>query len=384
MAGPLSGCRVLELAGLGPGPFAGMFLADLGAEVVRVDRPSGSGFFAGSEHLDVMNRGKQSVLLDLKKPEAAAVLLDMVEQADVLIEGYRPGVAEKLGVGPDACLSRNPKLVYGRITGWGQDGPLAHTAGHDIDYVALTGALHAIGPSDGPPQIPLNLLGDFGGGGAYLVIGVLAAMRDADRTGTGQVVDAAIVDGVSHLLSSTHMMMAAGAWTDRRESNMLDGGTPYYSVYETADGRHMAVGAIESKFYAELLTGLGLDEPAHLQHDEGRWPGLRARIAAVFKTRTQSEWATHFADTDACVAPIETLTGAAANPHLRSRGSVVEVGGVLQSAPAPRFSKEQVGVNWPPPRPGEHSRTVLARWGVGQVDDLITRGVALEAVAMTS
>lgn len=357
-----------------------MFLADLGAEVVRVDRPGGSGFFAGSEHIDIMNRGKKSLLLDLKKPEAVDILLEMVEHADVLIEGYRPGVAEKLGVGPAACLARNPKLVYGRITGWGQDGPLAQTAGHDIGYIALTGALHAIGPADGAPYIPLNLLGDFGGGGVYLVIGVLAALRDAERTGTGQVVDAAIVDGVSHLLSSTHMMMAAGAWTDRRQSNMLDGGAPYYSIYETADGRHMAVGALEPKFYAELLAGLELDEPAHLQQNQSRWPGLRARIAATFKTRTQAEWATHFAGTDACVAPIETLAGAAENPHVRARGSLVEVGGVLQSAPAPRFSKEQTPVNWPPPRPGEHTRGVLEAWGIDEVEDLLARGVASETI----
>ncbi|CCW14905.1 CaiB/BaiF CoA transferase family protein [Rhodococcus aetherivorans] len=348
---------MLELAGLGPAPFVGMFLADLGAEVVRVDRPGGSGFFAGSEHIDIMNRGKQSLLLDLKQPDAVAVLLDMVQHADVLIEGYRPGVAEKLGVGPEACRARNPKLVYGRVTGWGQDDPLAQTAGHDIDYVALTGALHAIGPAGGRPQIPLNLLGDFGGGGVYLVIGVLAALRDADRTGVGQVVDAAIVDGVSHLLSATHMMMAAGAWADRRESNMLDGGTPYYSVYETADGRHMAVGALEPKFYTELLAGLGLDEPTHLQHDQSRWPELRTKMAAAFKTRTQAEWVAHFADSDACAAPIETLAGAAKNPHLRARGSLIEVDGVLQSAPAPRFSKEQTHVSWPPPGP----RPALAR-----------------------
>lgn len=354
-----------------------MFLADLGAEVVRVDRPGGSGFFAGSEHIDIMNRGKQSLLLDLKQPDAVDVLLDMVEHADVLIEGYRPGVAEKLGVGPEACLARNPKLVYGRVTGWGQDGPLAQTAGHDIDYLALTGALHAIGPADGPPQIPLNLLGDFGGGGVYLVIGVLAALRDADLSGTGQVVDAAIVDGVSHLLSSTHMMMAAGAWTDRRESNMLDGGTPYYSVYETADGRHMAVGALEPKFYSELVAGLGLDEPTDLQHHQSRWPELRTKMAAAFKTRSQAEWAAHFADSDACVAPIETLAGAAENPHLRARGSLIEVDGVLQSAPAPRFSKEHTHVSWPPPWPGQHSREVLKNWGTTNADDLIARGVAI-------
>ena len=378
MTGPLSGCKVIELAGLGPGPFAGMFLADLGAEVVRIDRPGGSGFFTGSEHIDIMNRGKQSLLLDLKKPEAVDVVLEMVEQADILIEGYRPGIAERLGLGPEVCLGQNPKLVYGRITGWGQEGPLSHTAGHDIDYVALTGALHAIGPADGAPQIPLNLVGDFGGGGVYLVIGVLAALRDADRTGTGQVVDAAIVDGVSHLLSSTHMMMAAHAWEDKRQSNMLDGGAPYYSIYETADGAHMAVGALEPKFYTEFLAGLGLDEPAHLQLDKSRWQGLRSRIAATFKSRTQTEWTDHFAGTDACVAPVETLLSAANNPHVRARGSLVEVGGVLQSAPAPRFSKEQAQVHWPPPRPGENTRNVLATWGVAEVEDLIARGIATE------
>ncbi|GAB6919644.1 CaiB/BaiF CoA-transferase family protein [Rhodococcus erythropolis] len=380
MAGPLAGCRIIELAGLGPGPFAGMFLADLGAEVVRIDRPGGSGFFAGSEHVDIMNRGKQSLLMDLKNPEAVDVVLDMVEHADVLIEGYRPGIVEKLGIGPEICLTRNPKLVYGRITGWGQDGPLSQTAGHDIDYVALTGALHAIGPADGAPQIPLNLIGDFGGGGVYLVIGVLAALRDAEQTGTGQIVDAAIVDGVSHLLSSTHMMMAAGAWKDKRQSNMLDGGTPYYSVYETSDGAHMAVGALEPKFYADLLLALGVDEPADLQLDKSRWPGLRNRIAARFQTRTQAEWTRHFAGTDACVAPVESLVGAAENAHVRARGSLVEVGGVLQSAPAPRFSKEKTQVHWPPPRPGEHTRDVLEAWGIAEVDGLIARGVATESV----
>jgi alpha-methylacyl-CoA racemase len=258
--GPLSGCRVLELAGLGPGPFAGMMLADLGAEVVRVDRPGGSGFFPGMERADLFNRGKKSVLLDLKDPVAVRSLLTMAERADVLIEGYRPGVAERLGVGPGDCLARNPRLVYGRMTGWGQEGPLAQLAGHDIAYIALTGALHAIGAAGGPPQIPVNLLGDFGGGGNYLVIGILAALNEVRRSGRGQVVDAAIVDGTAHLLAGMHTMLATGVWSDERGVNLLDGGAPFYAVYETADSRHMAVGALEPKFYRELLAKLAIDE----------------------------------------------------------------------------------------------------------------------------
>ncbi|MFI6455738.1 CaiB/BaiF CoA transferase family protein [Streptosporangium amethystogenes] len=374
--GPLSGVKVLELAGIGPAPFAGMALADLGAEVVRVDRPGGSGFFPGAEHLDLLNRGKKSVLLDLKRPEAVEAVLAMVAEADVLIEGYRPGVAERLGLGPDACHARNPRLVYGRMTGWGQDGPLAQTAGHDIGYIALTGALHAIGEAGGPPQIPLNLVGDFGGGGNYLVIGVLAALREADRSGRGQVVDAAIVDGTAHLLAGTHMIMAAGAWVDERGANLLDGGAPFYSVYETSDGRHMAVGALEPKFYVELLTALGLDEDPRKQHDRSRWPELRARIATAFAGRSQAEWSAIFTGSDACVAPVMSLREAADHPHIRARGSIVEHDGLLQPAPAPRFSLTPTALGTPPPVPGRHTVEVLDAWGVDAAA-LIESGAAV-------
>ncbi|MGC9670700.1 CaiB/BaiF CoA transferase family protein [Planosporangium sp. 12N6] len=378
-SGPLSGVKVLELAGIGPGPFAGMMLADLGAEVVRVDRPGGSGFFPGAEHLDVLNRGKKSILVDLKQPAAVETVLAMVTQADVLIEGYRPGVAERLGLGPEACHARNPRLVYGRMTGWGQDGPMAQLAGHDIGYIALTGALHAIGAAGGPPQIPLNLVGDFGGGGNYLVIGVLAALREAERSGRGQVVDAAIVDGTAHLLAGTHMMLATGAWTDERGVNLLDGGAPFYAVYETADGRHMAVGALEPKFYAELLAKLGLDEDPHRQHDRALWPALRERIAAAFGGRSQAEWSAVFADSDACVAPVVSLREAAHHPHIKARGSIVEYDGMLQPAPAPRFSATPTALGTPPPAPGRHTREILRDWGVENAAALLESGAAVQA-----
>lgn len=380
-SGPLSGVRVLELAGIGPAPFAGMTLADLGAEVVRVDRPGGSGFFPGAEHLDLLNRGKKSILLDLKRPQAVATVLDMAAEADVLIEGYRPGVAERLGLGPGECQARNPRLVYGRMTGWGQDGPLARTAGHDIGYIALTGALHAIGEAGGPPRIPLNLVGDFGGGGNYLVIGVLAALREADRTGRGQVVDAAIVDGAAHLLAGTHMMLATGTWVDERGANLLDGGAPFYSVYETADGRHMAVGALEPKFYVELLAGLGLDDDPARQHDRTLWPALRARIAAAFAARTQAEWSGIFAGSDACVAPVMSLRDAPHHPHIKARGSIVEHDGLLQPAPAPRFSLTPTMLGTPPPVPGRHTLEVLEEWGVPDAAALIESGAAVQVSA---
>lgn len=377
--GPLSGCRVLELAGIGPGPFAGMTLADLGAEVVRVDRPGGSGLFPGFEHVDVLNRGKKSVLLDLKRSDAVRAVLDMAARADILIEGYRPGVAERLGLGPDDCLARNPRLVYGRMTGWGQDGPLARLAGHDIGYIALTGALHAVGSAGGPPQIPLNLVGDFGGGGTYLVIGVLAALREAERTGRGQVVDAAIVDGTAHLLAGTHMLLATGTWQDERGVNLLDGGAPFYAVYETSDGRHMAVGALEPKFYAELLAVLGLDEDPAAQHDRTGWPRLRERLAAAFASRTQDEWTKAFSASNACVAPVLSLREASDHPHIRARGTLVERDGVLQPAPAPRFSATPTALGSPPPVPGRHTADVLESWEVEDAEGLLSSGAAVQA-----
>jgi alpha-methylacyl-CoA racemase len=362
--GPLSGCRVVELAGIGPGPFAGMILADLGAEVVRVDRPAtGEQGLPHRMGFDVLGRGKKSVVLDLKRPEDVAAVLDLVAGADVLIEGYRPGVTERLGLGPAQCLARNPRLVYGRMTGWGQDGPLAQQAGHDIGYIALTGALHAIGEAGGPPQIPLNLLGDFGGGGTYLVIGVLAALVAVRGGGPGQVVDAAIVDGTAHLLAMTHGMLASGTWADERGVNLLDGGAPFYAVYPTADGRHMAVGAIEPKFYAELLAGLGLDEDPARQHDRGGWQALRGRIAAAFAARTQAEWTAVFSGSDACVAPVLSLREAADHPHIAARGTLVTRDGVMQAAPAPRFSATPAGPAAAPPARGQDDpAAIAARW----------------------
>lgn len=377
--GPLAGCKVVELAGLGPAPFAAMTLADLGAEVIRIDRPGGAGVYPGVPQQDVLNRGKKSVLLDLKQPEAVRAVLRMVREADILLEGYRPGVAERLGVGPDDCWRENPALVYGRMTGWGQVGPLAATAGHDIDYIAITGALHAVGEAGGPPQIPLNLVGDFGGGGSYLVIGVLAAWHEARGSGRGQVVDAAIVDGVAHLLSGTHAMMATGTWADERGSNLLDGGAPFYQVYETADGGHLAVGALEGKFYAELLDKLGLDEDPAAQYDRAGWPRLRDRLAEAFAERSLAEWTTVFADSDACVAPVLGLRAAAQHPHIAARGSIVERDGILQAAPAPRFSRTRAVLGAAPPRPGEHTREVLAASGVRELEGLIDTGAAEQA-----
>jgi alpha-methylacyl-CoA racemase len=378
MSGPLDGLKVLELAGIGPGPFATMTLADLGAEVVRIDRPGGSDLFPGTPRQDVLNRGKRSVVLDLKKPAAVAAVLTMVEQADVLVEGYRPGVTERLGLGPEACWERNPKLVYGRMTGWGQTGPLAQTSGHDVNYIALTGALHAIGAAGGPPQIPINLVGDFGGGGAYLVIGVLAALREAERSGKGQVVDAAIVDGAAHLLSAIHGFGAAGQWSSDRGTNLLDGGAPFYSVYETSDGRHMAVGALEAKFYAQFVSLLGVGVPVETQMDRSTWEGLRKTFADAFASRTQKEWAAVFDGTDACVAPVATMQESLSHPHLAARGTIVDRNGILQASPAPRFSRTEAALDLEPPLPGEHSATVLTDWGVADADELLRTGVASE------
>ncbi|WP_226358388.1 CaiB/BaiF CoA-transferase family protein [Pseudonocardia sp. ICBG601] len=379
--GPLAGRTVVELAGIGPGPFAGMELADLGADVIRVDRPSAGPLPTAPPAADVLGRGKRSVVLDLKRPEAVEAVLALAAGADVLIEGNRPGVAERLGVGPEAVWERNPRLVYGRMTGWGQDGPLAHTAGHDVGYIALTGALGAIGPADGPPQIPLNLLGDFGGGATYLVIGVLAALLEAERTGRGQVVDAAIVDGTSHLLAVIHTLLGSGRWEDRRGVNLLDGGTPFYAVYATSDGGHMAVGALEPQFYAELLRLLEIPcevaDPRD-QHDRSRWPALRATLAGRFATRTRAEWTAVFDGTDACVAPVLGLREAAAHPHLAARGSVVEVDGVLQPGPAPRLSGHPVAAPGPAPVRGGHTREVLAAAGL-DVDALLASGAARQA-----
>ncbi|MEU7872067.1 CaiB/BaiF CoA-transferase family protein [Dactylosporangium sp. NPDC049140] len=364
MSGPLAGVRVLELAGIGPGPFAAMLLADLGADVVRVDRP-GPGSTGDPRH-DLLNRGKRSVIVDLKHPDGAEVVLGLAERAAILIEGWRPGVAERLGIGPEAALARNPGLVYGRMTGWGQDGPLARAAGHDIGYIAVAGALHPIGAGGGPPQIPLNLVGDFGGGSLYLVVGCLAALLVARDTGRGQVVDAAIVDGTAHLTTVFAGLLAAGAWRAERGRNLLDGGAPFYSVYETADGGHMAVGALEPQFYAELLRRLGLgDADLPAQHDAAGWPRLRARFAEVFATRTRAEWTGVFEGTDACVAPVLSLAEARDHPHLVARGTYEDRAGVRQPAVAPRLSRTPGVPGAEPPVPGAHTETVLTEWGLG-------------------
>jgi alpha-methylacyl-CoA racemase len=375
--GPLAGVRVLELAGIGPGPFCAMMLADAGATVLRIDRPGAR--LPGPERA-LMNRGRQSAVLDLKHPRGIGALLRLVEVADVLLEGFRPGVTERMGVGPDACLARNPRLVYARMTGWGQAGPLSPTAGHDIGYIARTGALHALGRADGPPQFPANLLGDFGGGGMLMAFGICAALVERGTSGRGQVVDAAIVDGVASLLAMPFMLMAQGLWRDERGVNLLDGGAPWYDVYATADGRWMAVGALEPQFYAALLARLGLADDNDLpdRGDPRNWPELRARLAARFAERTRDEWAAVFVGGDACTEPVLSLTEAAADPHLAARGTYVTKDGVTQPAPSPRFSRTPGALSEPPPAPGQHTTQALAEWGLPDAHDLVACGAAIQ------
>ncbi|BCJ30748.1 CaiB/BaiF CoA transferase family protein [Actinocatenispora sera] len=364
MQGPLAGFRIVELAGIGPAPFAGMMLADLGADVVRVDRPGGQPVPLAAGHR-VLARNRRSLAVDLKQPDGVAVVHRLVAGADALIEGYRPGVAERLGLGPDECLAANPRLVYGRMTGWGQTGPLAQRAGHDIDFIALAGALGLVGDADAAPTVPLNLIGDFGGGGMLLAVGVLAALLRAGRTGRGQVVDAAMVDGAAVLLSMMLGMRSAGMWGGRRGRNLLDGGAPFYAVYRCADGGYVAVGALEDPFYAALLDGLGLadDETVPDRTDRSAWPQLRERFAAAFAGRTRDEWADRFAGTDACVAPVLDPDEAAAHPHLARRGTYRRDGGMLQPAPAPRFSATPAGTPTPAPAAGAHTDEILAELG---------------------
>jgi alpha-methylacyl-CoA racemase len=378
---PLDGVTVVELAGIGPVPFAGMLLSDLGADVVRVDRPA---MVAGADParptIDPMARGKRSVGVDLKHPDGVATVLRLVAGADVLIEGFRPGVAERLGVGPDACLAANGRLVYGRMTGWGQEGPLADEAGHDIDYLAVAGVLAHIGRAGAPPTPPINLVADFGGGANLLVVGVLAALFDAGRTGVGTVVDAAMVDGAALLMAPFWAARATGFWQDERGTNLLDSGAYFYDVYECADGRFVAVGAMEAQFHAALLAGLGLDEEDDLpeQLDRSAWPAMKERLAEVFRTRSRDEWVATFAGADACVAPVLTMGEAAEHPHLRARGTIVESGGVLQPAPAPRVGGA-LPLPGPPAAPGAHTDEVLHE--VGLTPDEVDRLRAEGAVA---
>ncbi|OXM48853.1 CaiB/BaiF CoA transferase family protein [Amycolatopsis alba] len=356
--GPLAGLRVIELGGLGPGPFCGMLLADLGADVVRVDRPGGVTTFHPYGR-ELLNRGKRSVLADLKTTEGKNLVLSLADHADLFIEGFRPGVVEKLGVGPEECLRRNPTLVYGRVTGWGQAGPLAGTAGHDITYIAPTGVLHAIGSHDGPPQIPLGLIGDFAGG-LYLAVGLLSGLHEA-RNGQGQVVDAAMCDGAAHLMTMFYGLLGSGAWEDRRGTNLFDGGAPFYGVYETRDGEYMAVGAVEAEFFHEFAERLGIDgDVDHL--DRGQWEELRETIATRFQQRTRAEWMERFEGSDACVAPVLSMTEAPEHPHLQERGSFVTIDGVTQPASSPRFSRTATAAPRKPPIPGTHTAEVIKDW----------------------
>ncbi|WP_396927523.1 CaiB/BaiF CoA transferase family protein [Mycolicibacterium sp.] len=345
--GPLAGVRVIELGGIGPGPHAGMILADLGADVVRVRRPGGLAMPA--ENVDLMHRGKRVVDLDVKTQSDA--LLDLAAKADVLLDCFRPGTCERLGIGPDDCAAVNPRLIFARITGWGQDGPLASTAGHDINYLSQTGALSAIGYRDRPPVAPLNLVADFGGGSMLVLIGIVAALYEREKSGRGQVIDAAMVDGVSMLAQMMWTMKATGSLTDQRESFLLDGGAPFYRVYETADGGYMAVGAIEPQFFAQLLAGLGLsadDVPG--QYDRARFPEMREMFTRTFAGKTRDEWTAIFAGTDACVTPVLSWTEAAAGEHLLARRTLIDVDGTQQAAPAPRFSRSAAGPVGPPPQ----------------------------------
>ena len=364
--GPLTGIRVIEIAGIGPGPFCAMMLADMGADVVRVDRASAArGGDPDRPPLDLLNRGRRSVGIDLKSPEGVETVLALVEGADALLEGFRPGVAERLGIGPDDCLARNPRLVYGRMTGWGQEGPYASAAGHDLNYIALSGALHGIGRQGEAPVPPLNLVGDFGGGGMYLAFGMVCALLEARYSGQGQVVDAAMVDGAASLMTAFFGMAASGFWSEERGTNMLDTGAHFYNVYETADGRYISLGPIEPQFYAELRERLGLHggEWDH-QMDRSRWPEQKEKLAALVAQRTRDEWCELLEGTDTCFAPVLSLAEAPEHAHNRERGTFTEVAGVAQPGPAPRFSRTPGAIRRPPPHSGQHTDEVLAELGL--------------------
>lgn len=355
--GPLDGVRVVEFAGLAPAPFACMILADLGADVVRVDRP-------GDSSTNPLGRGRRSVRVDLKSPAGLEVVRTLLDSADVLVEGFRPGVMERLGLGPDDCAERNPRLIYGRMTGWGQDGPMAQQAGHDINYISIAGSLEPIGPAGSPPVPPINFLGDFGGGGLLLAMGVMAALYEREKSGRGQVIDAAMVDGAALIATFVHVLSAGGGWAAERGTNLLDGSTPFYTVYETSDGRYMSVGALEPQFYAEFVRLLGVaDEGLPAQHDKDGWPKLRARFAEVFAQRTRDEWAGVFAGSDACVAPVLSPTEAHTHPHNVARAAFADVGGAVQPAAAPRFLRTPATTAGPAPACGDGTDAALADWG---------------------
>ena len=374
--GPLDGLRIVEIAGIGPGPFAAMVLSDMGADIIRVDRP-GSKMSKEVATAQILNRGRPSAAIDLKDPRGIDVVLRLVEQADGLIEGFRPGVMERLGLGPDVCLTRNPRLVYGRMTGWGQDGPLPSTAGHDIDYIAISGALGAIARDGETPLPPLNLVGDFGGGGMVMAFGMMCGVFEAQRSGRGQVIDAAMVDGASLMMSMFWGMRGIGGWSDRAGTNILDSGAHFYNVYETADGRHLALGAIEPQFYAELLQGLGFasDELAP-QNDKTQWPAMKQKFAARIKEKTMAEWTAVFEGTDACVAPVRRFDDALTDPHNSARNSFVRVDGIVQPAPVPRFSRTVAAISRGADMPGASTDEALSGWGfsAGEIDSLRAAG----------
>ncbi|MFL6156626.1 MAG: CaiB/BaiF CoA transferase family protein [Marmoricola sp.] len=375
--GPLKGVKVVEIAGIGPSPHACMILADLGADVIRIERPGGQMLTGGSH--DLLNRGRPSVALNLKDPAAVATVLELVKDADVLVEGMRPGVTERMGIGPDDCFAVNPRLVYGRMTGWGQTGPWSQVAGHDMNYIAITGTLHGLGQVPGKPQFPTNLVGDFGGGSMYLVVGILAALLEARVSAQGQVIDAAIVDGTANLNAMTAAFLAGGNFQERRAANLLDGGAPYYDIYETSDGKHMSVGALEPQFYEIFVDLLEIRDVAPDRFDLARYDELRAIITEKFLGRTQAEWCEVFDGTDACVAPIVPLTEAFEHPHMKAREIFVEHEGYVQPAPAPRFSRTGATLSMGPARTaGAHTREALAAWGITDVDALIESGAAVQ------
>ena len=368
--GPLQGIKIVELAGIGPGPMCAMLLADMGAEVIRVDRIEDSGLgMKRDPRFDLMNRSRRCIAVDIKTEAGREAVLRLVEQADALIEGFRPGVMERLGLGPDVCAARNPALVYGRMTGWGQTGPIAHAAGHDINYIALTGALHAVGSKDGPPVPPLNLFGDFGGGALYLAFGVACGIIEAKQSGQGQIVDAAMTDGAASLMTMFYGMFAGGRWVDERGSNAVDGGAHFYTVYETADQRYVAIGSIEAKFYAELLERTGLDtQNLPDQFDAENWDEMRRKLSEIFKTKTRDEWVELMEGTDVCFAPVLSLEEAPKHPHNVARQTFVEIDGVVQPAPAPRFSRTVPEISRPPAGRGEHTEEALNDWGFSGED----------------
>ncbi len=360
--GPLAGVKVIEFAGIGPGPFCCMLLSDMGADVVRIDRKGGR----GGAKFDVTARGRRSVALDLKDKGDVGSALSLIAKADVLIEGFRPGVMERLGLGPEQAFARNPRLIYGRMTGWGQEGPLAHAAGHDLNYIALTGALYAMGRKGEPPAPPLNLVGDFGGGALYLAMGVCAALLEVARSGKGQVVDAAITDCTASMMAMMYGFRSAGLWSDERDSNLLDGGAPFYDVYETKDGQFVALGSLEPQFYALFLEKLGLtaDPLFASQMDRTQWPLMTAKVAETIKTKTRAEWAALLEGTDVCFAPVLSMAEAPSHPHNVARAAFVEIDGVVQPSPAPRFSRTPGNVQGPPAAVGAHTDEVLADWGL--------------------